>query len=828
MKKHKLKNIALLTIGVGCVLIGVLIIWISTLNIPDFKSFTERKVASSTKIYDRTGTIVLYNLQDNIRRTVIPYGDMGQNIKNATIAIEDADFYKHNGIRLKSIARVVWYRFLGKSNAGGGSTITQQLIKNTLLTSEKTLTRKLKEWILAVKLEKVATKDEILGLYLNEAPYGGTIYGIAEGAKTFFDKEPKDITIAEAAYLAAIPNSPTYYSPYKKHRKELDARKNLVLKKMYDLQFIGEQEYTNAKNEVVAFLPEQPVHIAAPHFVFFVKQYLEQKYGTEMLETGGLKVITTLDYNIETQAEKIVHDQALENEKTSGGKNAAVVVINPNTGEILSMVGSRDYFDKTIDGNFNVATALRQPGSAFKPFVYATAFNKGYTGDTVLFDVPTEFSDGCDAYGNPRPGHKKTECYMPGNYDNKHRGPMSLRNALAQSINVPAVKLLYLAGIKDSIATAKNMGISSLNEPDRYGLSLVIGGAEVTLLDITSAYGVFATEGILHPYKSILSVSDHEGNILEETKDEPEEVLPVNTTRMISDILSDNSARTPTFGANSSLVIPGASVAVKTGTTNDNKDAWTVGYSSSLVVGAWVGNNDNIPMKKGGAALAGPIWNKVLSVALTANPGQPFEKPEQTDPNTNPILKGKWQSGETILIDKTTGQPATINTLPENKVEQFTQGVHSILYWIDKNNPTGGKPLYPENDSQFNHWETAVQSWWLQNSYNYSVPTSTTSVNTHTEQAKPIITITGIDGAVVYNRQENIPITITTQTLFPIQKVDVFMNNEYITSIKESVNTILLAPKNNPDIKSKNSIKVIAYDIYGNTSESSITLYLKN
>jgi penicillin-binding protein 1C len=819
IKKIKVKNALYAIVGSGIVILGILIIWISTLSLPDFNSFTERKIASSTKIYDRTGTIVLYDLNDNIRRTVIPDEAIGANLKNATVAIEDSDFYYHNGISFRGLARAIWHKFIYGGKMEGGSTLTQQLIKNTLLTNERTITRKIKEWILAIKLEKTLSKDQILSLYLNEAPYGGTIYGIQEASKTFLGKDPIDLTLAEAAYLAAIPNSPTYYSPYRSHKDKLDERKNVVLKRMYDLKFITQDEYNKAKSEVVTFLPEQPTHIAAPHFVFFVKQYLLEQYGEIALEEGGLKVITTLDYPLEKKAEEIVKENALLNEKSSGGKNASAVAINAKTGEILAMVGSRDYFDKDIEGNFNVATASRQPGSSFKPFVYAEAFNKGYTADTVLFDVPTQFSDSCDAYGNPINGNDKKECYMPGNYDDSFRGPMSLRDALAQSINVVAVKLLYLVGIEDSLNLARSLGLTTLNDPRRYGLSLVIGGGEVTLLDMTSAYGVFATEGIRHPYKSIISVSDKNGNVLEKLEDSPSEILPVNTTRIISDILSDNVARTPTFGANSSLVIKGTDVAVKTGTTNSNKDAWTIGYSSSVVVGAWAGNNDNTPMKKGGAALAGPIWNGIMNEALKTYPGTPFIKPDPIDPTLPAILRGKWQGGDTFTIDKTSGGLATDFTPTENLEEKSITNIHTILYWIDKNNPTGGRPANPESDPQYYRWETAVQDWWMKNHTSYKTVTQAPlGYDTlHTASYKPNISISGINPGIIYKKDEPIKIDIGVQSTYPLKKTDIFMNNSLVSSFYNKATQITLTPKNYPLYASNNTLTIISYDNYGNT-----------
>lgn len=830
-KKLRLfKNILFSVLGLGIVLAGVLFIWISKLQLPDFKLFTERKIQSSTKIYDRTGQIVLYDLHNNIKRTIIPYEEMGINIKNATVAIEDSEFYNHSGIRLKSIIRAVWSNISG-GKTEGGSTITQQLIKNTLLTPEKSVTRKIKEWILSVKLEKIMSKDDILALYLNEAPYGGNLYGIEEASKAFFNKEPTSLTLAESAYLAAIPNGPTYYSPYGKNKIKLDERKNLVLKRMFDLKFIDEPTYNNAKVEVVTFIPERPMNIGAPHFVFFIKDYLESHYGVNTLEDGGMKIITTLDYDLQKKAEDATKKLALINAKSWNGKNAAVVVIDPKTGQILSMVGSRDYFDTSVDGNFNVTTAKRQPGSSFKPIIYAKAFEKGYTEDTTLFDVKTEFNASCDPNGYPLPGHKTAVCYHPSDYDNAYRGPMTLKNALAQSINIVAVKLLYLVGMKDSLKMANDLGITTLTDPTRYGLSLVIGGGETTLLEMTSAYSVFAANGVRHPYTGILSVEDSSGNILEKYEDKSYQVLNSNITNTLSDILSDDTARTPTFGANSILNVVGHETAVKTGTTNDNKDAWTIGYTPSMTVGVWVGNNDNIPMKKGGAALAGPIWNAVMSEAVKDKPNEFFEKPTLVDHNLPPILRGFWQGGETFTVDSISNKLATIYTPENTKKEVSITNVHTILYWLNKDDPTNIIPTKQTTDSQYTNWEYGVEKWWTNNYMNYKnnsildIPIS--NDNIHTVESKPEFSISGILPSP-YKKNENITFLINSLKQIPIKKIDVFINNTYLKSLKNPPFTVSFTPKDVSGINTENIVRVVGYDINGGVGEITASLSISN
>ncbi|MCC7160542.1 penicillin-binding protein [Candidatus Nomurabacteria bacterium] len=820
-----LKNILLLSAGLFILGFGLIVVFLSSLRIPDFHSFTDRKLTNSTQIYDRTGEFLLYDIHQDVKRTDILFEEMGANIKNATVAIEDSEFYTHGGIRLTSIVRAVLSNLFDIGIGGGGSTITQQLVKNTLLTQKKSYVRKIKEWFLAIKIDNSMPKEKILEAYLNEIPYGGNIYGIEAASKTYFNKKAQDLTLAESAYLASIPQSPTTLSPYGKNKDKLETRKNLVLSRMLELKFITKEEYDSAKKEVVIFVPQATQGIKAPHFVFFIKDYLEQRFGSEAVVNGGLRVTTTLDLDLQTKAEQFVKEGALKNEKDWDGKNASLVAIDPKTGQILTMVGSRDYFDKEIDGNFNVATATRQPGSSFKPFIYATAFNKGFTPDTVLFDLPTEFQSTCDVYGKALPGHSQGDCYMPDNYDGKFRGPISLRNALAQSINVPAVKLFYLAGLPDSLRTAENMGISTLSDINQYGLTLVIGGGEVTLLDMTSAYGVFANNGVKNPYVGILKVEDLSGNVLEEYKPDPEEVLPKNTALTISDILSDEEARQQTFGIHSVLYMGGKDVAVKTGTTNSNKDAWTVGYTPSIVVGVWAGNNENTPMKKGGAAVAGPIWNKFMNEALKKLPNESFEKPDlEVDPTkVKPVLRGFWQGNENFFIDKSSGKLATENTPPETREEKIITNVHSILYWIDKKNILGEAPTNPQNDSQFNHWETPVQFWWEQNKYKY--PNTTIEEkpgaidDLHTEANKPNVVITEPDSTTTYQINQKINLKINSLKPFPLQKIDVFINGVYLDTIYPPFN-FSFVPKNIENLLAENEIKLISYDNMYNKSET--------
>jgi 1A family penicillin-binding protein len=833
-KRHKdkkfLKNLAFLCAGCFLLIISITMLWIFSIKIPDFHSFETRKTVNSTKIYDRTGQILLYDINNDVKRTSISFDQMSVNIKNATVAIEDSNFYNEGGIRLTSIIRAAIADLFHTGKVQGGSTITQQLVKNTLLNSNKTILRKIEEWILAVKIDRSMTKEKILEAYLNESPYGGSIYGVEEAAKMYFGKDATDLDLAESAYLASLPQSPTTLSPYGKNRDKLDARKNLVLSRMQQLNFITKDQYNQAINEIVTFLPQETGGIKAPHFVFFIKDYLEQKYGTDMVEQGGLKVTTTLDYGLQQQAEQIVKAGALQNEKDWNASNAALVAVDPKTGQILTMVGSRDYFDKEIQGNFNVTTAGRQPGSSFKPFIYATAFDKGFTPSTVLFDLPTEFDTNCDAYGKVLPGHSQKNCYMPSDFDNSYRGPMTLRNALAQSINIVAVKLFYLVGIKDAFNVAEDMGISTLTNPSNYGLTLVIGGGETTLLDMTSAYGVFANDGIKNPTTGILEVQDQNGNVLEQFNPNPKNVLTKNTALTISDILSDNKARTPTFGANSVLNIP--NTAVKTGTTNNDKDAWTIGYTPSISVGVWVGNNDNTPMKNGGVALAGPIWNKFMLAALQTLPAEKFEKPDLTyDPTiVKPALRGFWQGNDNFFIDKISGKLATAGTPDETKEEKVITNVHSILYWVDRNNITGPPPADPTGDSQFSHWEIPIQNWWAENAYKYPITTladkPTTTDDVHTDALKPIVSVVEPDTTTIYAPDQKIQLKISSTGHFPLQKIDIFINNVYLGTSKPPF-SFSFTPSSLDSLKEINDLKIISYDSVYNRGETDTTFQVQ-
>ena len=791
------------------------VLWFSTLQIPDISSFDQRKISNSTKIYDRTGEIVLYDIHENIRRTVVPLNSINSNAQNAIIAIEDHTFYEHNGVVVKSTLRAIGqtiFSKLGLSNAGtaGGSTITQQIIKNTLLNSKKQVSRKVKEWVLAYKIENKLTKDQILEIYLNEAPYGGTIYGIQEASKIFFGVNASELSLAQSAYLAAIPNLPTFYSPYGPNKEALNKRKNTVLQQMKKHGYISDEEYRNALEEEVVFLPQESNNAKALHFVEYLRAYLEKTYGADMVQNGGLKVISTLDYELQQKAEKIITDHINEVETLYDASNAALVAIESKTGQILTMVGSRDYFNVEAEGNFNVVTALRQPGSAFKPIAYANAFNKGYLPETVVFDVKTQFVPSCDSNNFESDG----TCYAPNNHDQKFNGPLSLRNALGQSRNIPAVKTLYLGGINDTLKLAQELGITSLKKNSEfYGLGLVLGGGEVSLLELTNVYATFAREGSYTKTSGILSVEDSEGNVLEAFQPNETQVLSENVARMISSILSDNVARTPLFGSQSFMNFGSLSVAAKTGTTNDNRDAWLIGYTPNISVGVWTGNNDNSPMKRG-SSISGKPWRQYMDEAIKKYPSGSFTTyslPENF--NTLPgIIRGEWKgSSEQTSIDTRTGLPADDTTPEEFKRSVNSFDPHTILHYISKDNPTVVNTS--RTDPQYRNWEAAVQSYTranFQDLYQEVLDTLHQDLENQDNNSNTIV-IRGLrtDREYDYHDSEKITLGFNTFDINEVQQVDFFVNNTQLFTDTAQPYSYDLEFSEIQSISKENTLKIV-------------------
>ncbi len=615
-------------------LVAGLFAWYSK-DLPTPGKIRKRQAAQSTKILDRDGEL-LFEIHGEEKRTVLKSDDIPEIAKQATLTAEDRNFYNHFGVDFRGLARAIVLDVFTGSRVGG-STITQQYVKNALLTNQKTFDRKIKELILALEIEAMLSKEEILTLYLNEIPYGSNNYGIQSASQAFFGKDAKDLELHEAAMLAALPQLPTYYSPYGTHTDELKARRDWILNSMAELGHITQEEADAAIAKEIAVQPRSS-DIKAPHFVFYVQEQLVEMFGEQLVEEGGLTVHTTLDLELQQEAEAAVQ-AGIDRVRARGGSNAALVSLDPKTGEVMAMVGSVDYFDTESDGNVNVTVSDRQPGSSFKPIVYATGFKEGrnFNPASTLWDVPTDF-------GN----------YEPKNYDGSFRGPISIRSALATSLNIPAVKMLGLVGLEAALETAHDLGITTLNEPERYGLALVLGGGEVKPIDMATAFSTFANGGTYKPQVSILKVEAPGGEILHEheTGKGERDVLAPEIAWQISDILSDNNARSPVFGSRSALYFGERPVAAKTGTTNEFRDAWTVGYTPSIATAVWAGNNDNSPMRNAdGSVIAAPIFHDYMERALAGSDIEPFTRPDTVKSVTVDKLSNKLptdSSPETI------------------------------------------------------------------------------------------------------------------------------------------------------------------------------------
>jgi len=759
-------------------------------DLPNSTSVSKRFVAESTKIYDRTGDHILYEIHGEEKRTTINFQEMPEGIRYATITLEDQDFYNHHGIKFSSIFRAAVKDVLHRQVSQGGSTITQQFVKNSLLSGEKTFARKIKEVILSIELETKFSKDEILGMYLNEIPYGSNAYGIEAASQTFFGKPARDLTLDESALLASLPKAPTYYSPYGSHPEDLKTRQEFTLDRMAELGYITKEQAQAAKGvDVFSKIKEYREDIQAPHFVMFVKEYLESNYGQQMIEQGGLKVYTTLDWDKQQAAEKAVREGADKNAKQYRAGNASLVAVDPKNGQILAMVGSKDYFKESepagctpgkncvFEPNVNVAVRERQPGSSFKPYVYLTAFEKGYTPETLLWDVDTEFDQG------------NGQSYNPKNYDGKNHGLLKMKDALAMSLNVPAVKTLYLAGVKNSINTAKSMGITSLNYPaDRYGLSLVLGGGEVKLIDHVGAFGTLATGGIRHKETPILRIEDGKGEVMEEYQsDSGERVIDQKYVSMIDYILSTNDLRAPVFGDKNPLSFNDRQVAAKTGTTNEWRDGWTIGYTPYLVAGVWAGNNDNSPMAQGadGIFVAAPIWRSFMDEALKNYNKEDFPKYEQEDTGKD-VLDGKMDMTEEVKVCKIPGKKdgyclANDSCPDKEQVKKKFFSGHTLLWYVNKDDPRSDTPKNPENDPQFKNWEAAVQEWAKKENYDNGSAPKDACKESDFKKFQPTVSISSpSDGDTINNSHLNIKISGSAG--FGVKKTLVSVDSKQIAS----------------------------------------------
>lgn len=799
---------------------------IASRDLPSPGSLTQRKISQTTKIYDRTGEHLLYEIAGNQNRTLkqfqvgfcspkdpkLTFDPKGIPLYaiQATVTAEDRSFCEHSGFDVKGLARAVFLNLIGQRV--GGSTLTQQLVKNAILSNEKTFTRKIKELILSVELEQKYSKDEILQIYFNEIPYGSSYYGIEAASQNYFGKSVNDLSVAEAATLAALPKAPTTYL---NNPDMLKTRRDYILGEMQKLGFIDKATFEKAKAE------QTPVNIrlsniTAPHFVMDVKADLEDTYGRRTVEEGGLKVITTLDYKLQQIAEEEVTNGVNAKGSQYGFSNSSLVAEDPHTGQILAMVGSKDFFDKSIDGQVNVATRHRQPGSSFKPIVYTKAFEMGYTPNTVLWDVNTDFPT---AVGT----------YSPHDYDLKERGPLKIRDALQSSLNIPAVKTVYLVGVDNALDFATSLGYDSFSNHANFGMSIVLGGGEVRLIDHVNAYATFANEGKLNEQVSVLRVEDATGNVLEEWKQkDPKQVVDPNAAHMISNVLSDNVARTPIFGPKSNLQLADRPVAAKSGTTNDFHDAWLMGYTPSLAAGVWVGNNNNTAMKNkaDGSIVAGPIWNAFMKRALEGTPVEQFPTPD-IHPTGKPVLDGSL-GAQTLIIDRASGKIATDFTPDTFKETRVYGGYHEILQFVTPSNPQGPAPDHPEQDPQYAAWETGVQNWLNKKQTETGVQLVTTNPPTeqddvHIPSNTPTIHLQSPSNNTVIDGH-SIPVSVSTSAPRGVARVEYYLDDLFIGSIshQSSFDTTLSIPSTIP--KGLHSLKAVAYDDIDNSASDVVSI----
>ncbi len=740
----------------------------------------ERDKGFSTTFLDRDGEVLFEMYQDK-NRIPVNIENVPDHLKQATIAIEDKDFYSHQGFSVLGMGRAaIKTIFFGKLE--GGSTLTQQLVKNVLLTRERTVTRKIKEFILALEIERRYDKDTILELYLNEAPYGGQFWGIESAAKGYFGKPASELTIVESAFLAGLPQRPSYYSPFIGEKDAYIPRTKAVLRRLREDDYISSNEEKEALKKLETIKFEKPSSaLAAPHFVYYVRELVAKEFGQSVLDQG-ITIKTTLSKKLQEKAQLIVKSE-IEKTKALHATNGAAVIIENKTGQILSMIGSYDYSDADY-GAYNTAIALRQPGSAVKPITYATAFKQGYTPSTVVMDVATEFPD------------QGGKSYNPVNYDGKFRGPMQMRFALGNSINIVAVKTLAMVGIKPFLETANDLGLTTFaptkKNLDRFGLAITLGGGEVKLLDLTSAYSVFGRGGERIEPSAILEIKDYKGHTLFKAKKvSKKRVLSEEISFLISHILADNNARVEAFGASSQLVVPGKTVAVKTGTTNDKRDNWTVGYTREVTTGVWVGNNDNSPMSAGvasGLTGASSIWNKIMREVLkdykdgiASVPGK--VKALEVDALFGGLPKDGSNKRSEYFLSGT--EPKSIssyykkiklsradNSRLANEIEIKKGEYEEREYFV----PTEADPISRDGK---NRWQEGINAWVAgQGDSRYKVPTDLSGA----QSDDVIVTIQEPKNEERVNHND-IKVRIRVSSVKSIRNVKIFINDSQVKSI---------------------------------------------
>jgi membrane peptidoglycan carboxypeptidase len=831
--------------GAGALALFLVLLFFAK-DLPSPSKINARIGSQNTEFYDRTNTVKIWEIHGDKNRKVIPFNDMSDNIKHATIAIEDKDFYKHGAFSIFGIGRALTGVIFRDPGRGGGSTITQQYVKNALLTDQHSLTRKIKELILALEIEQLYKKDDILKLYLNEIPYGSQSYGIESACRTYFKGnidpaklqaagKPSDtpcastLSLRQASMLAAIPQLPSYYSPYSTHTDDLVARQHLVLEKMVEQKYATKDEAEAAKitdsslhGLVVqtGILPQPEVQTQVtdyPHFAQYAQEYLEAQLGVKQVEAGGLRVVTTLDIDKQKKAQAAIDGpNGIKAVRRSGGSNVAMVSADPKTGQVLAMIGSYNANDPNY-GQFNVALANRQPGSSFKPFVYATAMKGNWGPGSTLYDVTTDFGGG----------------YKPKNYSGRNYGVQSVRTALDGSLNIPAVKMLYIAGVSKSIQTAKDMGISTLKEsPNTYGLSLVLGSGEVKLNEMVNAYQSFANGGMHYEATPILKVTDPHNKVLKDnTKPKGKRVLDAQISYLMANVLSDNRSRAYIFGSNNPLTIPGRVVAAKTGTTEHFNDAWTMGFSPDIVTGVWAGNNDNAPMSTEAVDIAAPIWNAYMRSVLLDS-----KHPEYAD--------SKWTapSGiQTVTLDAITGTAVTAAT-KQKRTDVFPS-------WYKPQNASGFRSArvdtvsgklatactpeaavqtvtagsvraeIPATDPLYKNWAGPVAALAATLGYSAGGAIPTDNDNVHNcSDAKPTVSVTATPSS---------PTTITATVAsgtFPASKLEIFFDDQLISTQAISGNATYSLPYNAP--AGSHTVRAVATDtgLYSGSGETTVTI----
>ena len=794
--------------------------WVSR-DLPDPNALLKRDVAQTTKIYDRTGERLLYEIHGDKNRTLIKLEEIPEIVKNATIAIEDQQFYKHQGFNPFRMAVGIVWGMITKGRPQGGSTITQQLVKNAILSGERTVGRKIKELILSIAIEQRLSKDQILQLYLNEIGYGSSNYGVEAAARAYFGKSVKDVDLAEAATLAALPKAPTTYlnSPEK-----LDARRDLVLKIMFDEGFITESQKIDAQAEEVVLVQDAETGNADAdttplHFIFYIKQLLvdELNFDERQVEQGGLNVITSLDYDKQAAAQQAVREGVEARGPSYGFGDAALVALDPKTGQVLSMVGSTDYFDEEIDGAINMTLQPIQPGSSIKPIVYSAGFSQGYTPNSILYDVITTF---------------KTQVgdYTPYNYHlEMENGPVTIRKALQGSLNIPAVKMITLLGLDKVLDFAESLGYSTFGDRSQFGPAIVLGGGEVKLIEHAAAFGVLANGGVRQETVAVLKVSDAAGNTLYEWKAKPgKEILDKNVALEISDVLSDNPARAYIFGENNYLTLSDRTAAAKTGTTNDNRASLTVGYTPSLVAAVWVGNADYSSMTGGadGSVVAAPIWQSFMNKALQGTAVEAFEAPQIPLTGKN-ILDGIMPS-TTVTVDKSTGKLAT-NETPESMREELSCGeYHSELYYITPGDPLGAAPGDQPDNEQYVSWETALSGWVdrMKAQDPARLPFEVCAVPTEKDDVHVRANTPSIEIISPRNNESvsgrTFQVTVDAVANRGVARIEYYIDNTFVKSSTANSGTQLSLP-NWVDI-GKHTLKAVAYDDVDNSGDDSVTI----